>query len=618
MKNKVMAFAAMIIACGVSNAATVDFNYNFTDASPEGYGKNKAETIDVAIRLSEPSLVGKKVTRLYVPVFGNPTDMTDFQGFLTTELKTKNQNKVKVNDPDICSVPGEYADGILTVTFNEPYTITDKGVYVGYSLTVTGGEKESSGKPIAVVTGSFSDSFWFHTTSSVQKWNDYAIKYNLTSDMTVVVDGDFLNDAAFAVATKKVYAGIDSDAMANITITNQGINEIKSISYSYEAFGKHGAASYNFQEPIPGKLGYPVEIELPVGKYDALGEGELVIKIDEVNGGANKLVAASVSTPFDVIPFIPKNRPLVEEYTGLRCGWCPGGYVTLAEMNEKYGHDFVALSFHSMNFENPAYMVYLNTSDFPYDPSGYPSSQINRTFTVEVRDIPKRWTNIRETIPCGDVEVELNWVDEDMKVLEAVAKTRFINNIPDSPYLITFAVVADGLSNPEWAQFNAYADPTVDVEGLTGKWWDLFVHTDTDVYGLVFDDVVIHFPDVYGIEGSLPADIKLGEVYENSFSVNTDDILNLGGLNVVNDFGKARVVAMIIDTRSGAVVNCASSGYPGQSGIREICDEYESQSVIGYEYYDLTGRRVFNPSNGLYIKVDRLENGSLRTSKVIM
>ena len=517
MRSRFILLSAVCAACASLSAETIDFTYNFEDASPSAYGKEKAETVDVAIHLNSPAIIGKKVMGLSVPVLGDISDLDGFQGFLTTELKTKNQNKAKVNDPDICAADGTVADGKLTVTFSEPYTVTDKGVYVGSSLTITGGQSGPSGKPVAVVDGGISGSFWFHSTSSVQKWSDYASKFNLTSDLTVTLEGSFPGDATAITIPGKVYAGVDSEAYADVIVTNQGVQEVKSITYSYEANGSSGTGEYVFDEPIPARLCYPVEISLPVGKYSETGQGELSVRIDKVNGKPNEETAEGTAA-FEIMPFVPKNRPLVEEYTGLRCGWCPRGYVTLAEMNEKYGHDFVALSYHSAMFEEETQMVYLQISEFPYQPSGYPASQVNRTSSPSVGDIPKTWAAHRTNIPCGEIDVELDWADDAHSTLQAVAKTRFIRDIADSPYLVTFALVADGLSNPTWAQYNAYAMEGTDTDGLTGKWWDLFVNTKQNVFGLVFDDVVLSFPDVKGIPGSLPSEIEQQEVYENSFT----------------------------------------------------------------------------------------------------
>ena len=616
MKSRLLIVSALCTVYAAANAETLDFTYNFEDTTPFAYGKDKTETIDVAIHLGSPAMTGKKVKGLSVPVFGEIADLTGFQGFLTTELKTKNQNKAKVNDPDICAVDGTYADGILTVSFSEPYTITEKGVFVGYSLTITGGEEGPSGKPVAVVAGRVADSFWFHSTSSVQKWSDYAARYDMISDITVSLEGDFPVNAAEIRIPSKIYAGIGSETMADVEIMNQGLEEVRSIAYSYDVNGISGTGEYVFDTPIPNKLGYPAEISLPIGVYSETGIGELNISIDKVNGKTNEIDGATFTVQFEVMPFVPKNRPLVEEYTGLRCGWCPRGYVTLAEMNEKYGRDFVALSYHSASFEEVTDMVYLKASDFPYQPSGYPASQVNRTSSPSVGDIPKTWEAQRLSIPCGEIDVELDWTDESKTTLKAVSKTRFIHDVNDSPYLVTFALVADGLSNPLWAQYNAYSFDDTDVTGLTGKWWDLFVHTDRDVYGLVFDDVVLSFPDVKGIPGSLPSDIKQEEVYENTFTVEIDKIHNLAGRNVVNDFGLARVVAVIVDSKTGAVINSSSSGYPGQSGVVEVSDSH--RIPVNCEYYDLTGRRILNPTKGIFLKLEKMTDGTSRTTKIML
>ncbi|MBD5356358.1 MAG: hypothetical protein HDR88_05050 [Bacteroides sp.] len=47
-------------------------------------------------------------------------------------------------------------------------------------------------------------------------------------------------------------------------------------------------------------------------------------------------------------------------------------------------------------------------------------------------------------------------------------------------------------------------------------------------------------------------------------------------------------------------------------------ESIESSKINSTEYYDIQGKRVINPSNGLYIKIERLGNGATQTSKVIM
>lgn len=104
--------------------AELEFSYNTMDLEPQSYGYAKVEAYDVAIRIDDPVLVGTKVKGFYVPA-GN-VGTSDHTAWLSTELRLDK----KVNKPDITSQTATVGDdGYLRVNFDEPYTITDKGVY---------------------------------------------------------------------------------------------------------------------------------------------------------------------------------------------------------------------------------------------------------------------------------------------------------------------------------------------------------------------------------------------------------------------------------------------------------------------------------------------------------
>ena len=54
----------------------------------------------------------------------------------------------------------------------------------------------------------------------------------------------------------------------------------------------------------------------------------------------------------------------------------------------------------------------------------------------------------------------------------------------------------------------------------------------------------------------------------------------------------------------------------GASGVEEIAADSMSP-VVAEEYYDIAGRRVQNPANGIFIKVEKLANGKTVTTKLV-
>ena len=52
--------------------------------------------------------------------------------------------------------------------------------------------------------------------------------------------------------------------------------------------------------------------------------------------------------------------------------------------------------------------------------------------------------------------------------------------------------------------------------------------------------------------------------------------------------------------------------------VDEIIADFEGVEIVGEDYYDLTGVRVENPENGIYVKVVRYANGTTRSFKEIV
>lgn len=84
--------------------------------------------------------------------------------------------------------------------------------------------------------------------------------------------------------------------------------------------------------------------EVPVGPTSTVGTQTLTLTAETFNGAPNGDSRKTATGTVVVMPFMPVTRPLIEEYTGLGCGWCPRGYIAMEEMAEKYGADFVGLA----------------------------------------------------------------------------------------------------------------------------------------------------------------------------------------------------------------------------------------------------------------------------------
>ena len=129
---------SLLLAAMTATAAEkqIDWSYAPSAGSVEFIGNGVAESHDVAIYINNGAVVGKQITGLEVAV---PSDLevTGATGWLASRLDTKVEKGIRYNDADICEYDATIADGVLSLTFAEPYTIPAEGVYVGYTLSIS-------------------------------------------------------------------------------------------------------------------------------------------------------------------------------------------------------------------------------------------------------------------------------------------------------------------------------------------------------------------------------------------------------------------------------------------------------------------------------------------------
>lgn len=592
-------------------ASEMEFSYNAEGIEPYGFGYKKTQTYDVGIALNTAQVTGKKIVGFSVPVF-DASYVSGTKVWLSKNLTVSKDNESKFT-PDLVSYDVVVTDGIINFTLPESYTIPEEGVYIGYSLTTSDVPEEKSALPIAVIDGSKAGGLWFHATTSQKKWADFAVRNSMTSDIKVTLSGDFMKDAASVeFKSERIYAAINEKIQLPINIINWGDHGISSFDYTYTIDGNSHEGRYEFDEATSTMLGGTKAVDLELTAIDKLGDFELNLSIDKVNGLKNESSDISASVPVTVQPFVATYRPLVEEYTGLNCGWCPRGYVMMEQMKMYHGDMFVGMAYHTYGGDPMDC-----TPNPPYRPSGFPAATLNRGSQLDPGDIPSYWAKVVGNHSPAEVTVDISWKDAEKTTLVATAKARFVSDIVENDYKFSIAFIADGLSNPKWGQNNGYSN--YEAEGqYTEPFWDLFIGKSSNVKGLEFNDVVVHYPEFAGTDGSLPESIEANVWYEYETEISVGELANISGEKIIENYDKIRAIALVVKGSGGKPINCASSKYPdGNSPFAGIVTVEEDLSVIDTIYYDLQGQRAINPSTGLHIKIERLSDGTFRSSKVI-
>lgn len=594
--NKLLLTAGLAIMSLAASASTLDFTYNFEGAKNRSYGFYKAENYDVAIRIDNPALVGAKVTgiRVAVPEEG----IGNVSAWMTSGLKLKEVDGKNVNDPDITSIAGEVVDGMLNVTFDTPYTIPAEGVYVGYSFDVTNLVTKTK-RPIFVVPGTHPDGFYMHTSSSRLEWGSMVDEVGgKVSSMVVTLDGSFPECSA-AFSFDEVIGSTTDPTKATMKIVNCGTTEITSIDYTGSVAGQTFSGSTT-TAPIPGFIGASsvCKIEIPV--VSDAGRHTLALKVTKINGF--DVEAPEIKGMLKIYPFMPVNRPLVEEYTGLWCGWCPRGYVALETMKETIGDLFIAVAYHN---GDPMAVI----RNYPNSVTGLPYAFINRSAGVDPGEIYDGWYDYRDWVPAGDLDVTVEWTDESHTAIKATATARFPEDHTGADYRLSYILVADGLTNARWQQANFYSGRPSYKSQMPGELGDLFINGEDPVKGLTFNDVAVAVTDYKGEAGSIPAEITAGQEYSHSHEFSLAAV-NLAVKGVPE---KMRVVAVLTEGATGKYVNCNSSAWMNGepfapvSGVENVITDADAFEVARYT---LDGRCISAPVPG--VNIVRYSDGTVR------
>lgn len=604
----ILAFSTLLGTVGIMDAKEVLFSYSSPDDQVMFVGTSKAEIYDVAITLADPMLKGAGIAGVEIPVSVIP-QLSDYSVWLSTALSLEADPETgkKVNAPNILSVPAEVKDGLLSVRFDTPYIIGEEPVYVGYSFQVSevGRDSEDPARfPVAVTSGVTEGALMMHTQRHYLKWGDRGADLGGTSAIRVILDGDFPAADASITPVRDVKMQSAPTILIPLTLSSYSADPISSLEYTYTYQGKSNTVTQNFDEPLKTLFGMPASVTLEIPNDFELGVGPINITLDKVNGVANANSGKSAELTLSILRLLPKKRPVVEEYTGLWCGWCPRGYVGMETMSHEQP-DFIGVAIHN---EDPMEV----TKDFPSPVAGFPSCYIDRAGsakTPSVNGLRKYWgERVYEYTP---VELTVDATSDDpTRKIEVRATYTFVE-APAHPCRLSYMILANGLTDPTWVQKNYFSNRNEEnMEDFYGK--------PSDLTGLVYNDVLAMFSPFEGEEGSVPApaDIEPYIQMTHDYTFVTEGVKSLEEYDLI---GAAKdnltIVALMTDVETGEVMNAAKVRL-GESGVAQ--NHVANAKVVKELYYDLAGALHLAPQPGMYVKYVFFEDGSRKAEKVVV
>ncbi len=593
-------------------AFSADIDFSYAEGELNRFGTRKTENYDVAIRLNDSGFVGNKIKGFTVPVCTE--GISNVRMWLSTELKIETVGGKRVNVADVMEAEAVVEDGVASIVLDTPYTITDAGIYVGYSFDIDE-LTEITEYPVMTAQGSNPDGLYMHTERTYRKWTSFATDFQLCSCLTVTLETPDLENAAGISELPVNRAMVDAPFSQKVVVANHGSQPVESVEYTYEIDGKTGSGSYIFDVPVPAQYNAKGSFDIEMPAISEKGLIGFTVSLTKVNGEENLDPSANATGTVNILSVVPVHRAVMEEYTGTWCGYCVRGFAAMERLNSLYADDFIALAYHN---KDPMAI----TSSYPSPIDGFPFSYIDRAIgcdpyfgdPVANFGIEATWLNRCEELAPAAIEVKAEWADENS--IDVTSSTTFIE-VPSSEYTVAYFLVEDGMSgkSSKWRQNNYYAG---NAQGTADQFipeMEKFVNGDDPMRDLKFDDVVVMTSNTKGVPGSLEG-IVMDETHDHTYRFeNIDNALNQYGDPVIQDRSKLRAVVILIDTATGYIVNAAKTGYLENSSVDVI---NAGSEIISAEYYDLTGRRIQSPDKGIFIKITRRSDGSVESAKTIL
>lgn len=270
-------------------------------------------------------------------------------------------------------------------------------------------------------------------------------------------------------------------------------------------------------------------------------------------------------------------KAVVEEMTGLWCGWCPRGMVAMENLKTMYADDVITIAVHADDaLQSESYLP------MAYMTSGFPSAFINRFYLADpyygfTADATMGIADVVDEILASPAEAQIGVTSKlsaDGSTIDVTSYTRFCltDNSETPHYAVAYALVEDGVRGLAYAQTNYYSSQmsggpysgrTPETSGLPD---DLaqFVGMGPSIQGLTYNDVARGIYDCFGVEGSLNSNIQSGSMQTHTYSIPVPESIS----NIAN----TTLVAMVVDTETMEVINAVEVkvGESNTTGIEAV------------------------------------------------
>lgn len=566
---------------------------------PKFTGSNK-----VAIELTADDLApyyGKKIAGVRFNLGQGETSTGVFVQNLTLENgQIVDMADVATSDKSVTSAAGAKNTGEWhEVMFDQKVELNSsfQNLFVGFNYKQT-----SSNYPIGV-NSKVDGPFFMYANIPSSQGGKGAAWYQFQSGgmglaIQLIVEGDFGQNNVQPLDFGNVMVAKGKTKNVAISFRNLG-SKFTSIDYTISLDGKAGAEQHlDFGKDFG--LGGTHTVEIPFAATSEIGKNAVSLTVTKVNGSEN---ACAIKTATGTLYTVEKEfvkRSVVEQFTGTGCGNCPSGHVAMHNMHNLYGDQFIGIALHQFNASDPMY-----NASYDLGFTGAPQCMVNRSSGVlaPYEQMPEVLKASLNEIALAEVTVAGTFTDEDTKV----NATASVESLVAGDYNIAFMLTADGLTGTtkSWKQsnyfckgggrYNSQASMPDDLKFL----WDM-----GSSYVETYNDVLIASSYVSSNnKATLPTLVANGTVS----SEYTMKMPTKVALKKALKLDQIYVVALLLDKKTGAIVNAGRARVTGSTGIENVNNSSEATVVARY---NVNGVQIAAPVKG--INIVKMSDGTTR------
>lgn len=449
------------------------------------------------------------------------------------------------------------AYGQNNIALTTPYKIeAGKHFFFGIKFTVT-----SADDIMVVVDGDVKDDDtggWIgfnQTPGGNFEWNNFTSQVGSVSIFAVIA-GDNLpqNRGKLQGVEPALTTTINNPFDIVFGLVNDGCNDIENVDVEFTV-GSAQKVTETITLPQPLAYGKGMYLAVEDAKAVELGNNLPVnFAITKINGVENGIANQNGSGTVLSIPadWSAKRTVVVEEATGMWCGWCPRGIVFMERARQKYNDGtFIPIAVHVANGASaPDNMNCTSYSSWVSDyVSGFPSSFVNRLTTYGMDpdgfdDFEGLYDAIHGSGAVAEVTLkgELTAATAFSKKLTVSGNTRFAFDTDGSDYRMSFVVTEDNVG--PYDQTNYYA-PAYGQNMTCDGWEKLGAKVST-----IYNDVARVLSTYAGVENSVPVEVKAN--VDNAYEY----VMTLP--STVKNLENCHLIGLLVNTKTGVIENATS------------------------------------------------------------